>query len=122
MFVLILFRKCVQGEKFLVGVKIVGCIYIIVQIVVLIEIFCVLGVQCCWFVCNIYLIQNEVVVVLVEVGVVVFVWKGELEDDFWWCIDCCVNMDGWQVNMILDDGGDLIYWVYKKYLNVFKKI
>ncbi|NXH41275.1 SAHH3 Adenosylhomocysteinase, partial [Dicaeum eximium] len=52
----------------------------------------------------------------------VFAWKGESEDDFWWCIDRCVNVEGWQPNMILDDGGDLTHWIYKKYPNMFKKI
>lgn len=33
-------------------------------------------------------------------GVAVFAWKGESEDDFWWCIDRCVNVDGWQANMV----------------------
>lgn len=34
-------------------------------------------------------------------GVAVFAWKGESEDDFWWCIDRCVNIDGWQANMVM---------------------
>lgn len=29
-----------------------------------------------------------------------FAWKGESEDDFWWCIDRCVNTEGWQPNMV----------------------
>lgn len=33
-------------------------------------------------------------------GVPVFAWKGESEDDFWWCIDRCVNTEGWQANMV----------------------
>lgn len=33
-------------------------------------------------------------------GVAVFAWKGESEDDFWWCIDRCVNNEGWQPNMV----------------------
>lgn len=33
--------------------------------------------------------------------VAVFAWKGESEDDFWWCIDRCVNVDGWQANMVI---------------------
>lgn len=89
---------------------------------VLIETLCALGAQCRWSACNIYSTQNEVAAALAEAGVAVFAWKGESEDDFWWCIDRCVNMDGWQANMILDDGGDLTHWVYKKYPNVFKKI
>lgn len=34
-------------------------------------------------------------------GVAVFAWKGESEDDFWWCIDRCVNTEGWQPNMVV---------------------
>lgn len=34
-------------------------------------------------------------------GVAVFAWKGESEDDFWWCIDRCVNVEGWQANMVM---------------------
>lgn len=33
-------------------------------------------------------------------GFSVFAWKGESEDDFWWCIDRCVNLEGWQPNMV----------------------
>lgn len=33
-------------------------------------------------------------------GFNVFAWKGESEDDFWWCIDRCVNVEGWQPNMV----------------------
>uniref|UniRef100_A0A4W5KYW2 Adenosylhomocysteinase-like 1 n=1 Tax=Hucho hucho TaxID=62062 RepID=A0A4W5KYW2_9TELE len=88
---------------------------------VLIETLVALGAQCRWTACNIYSTQNEVAAALAETGVPVFAWKGESEDDFWWCIDRCVNKEGWQPNMILDDGGDLTHWVYKKYPSVFKK-
>uniref|UniRef100_A0A672GWA8 S-adenosyl-L-homocysteine hydrolase NAD binding domain-containing protein n=1 Tax=Salarias fasciatus TaxID=181472 RepID=A0A672GWA8_SALFA len=80
---------------------------------VLMETLSALGAQCRWAACNIYSTQNETRV---------FAWKGESEDDFWWCIDRCVNVEGWQPNMILDDGGDLTHWIYKKYPNMFKKI
>ncbi|KAI4887446.1 hypothetical protein NFI96_017438 [Prochilodus magdalenae] len=50
----------------------------------------------------------------------VFAWKGESEDDFWWCINRCV--EGWQPNMILDDGGDLTHWVCKKFPHTFKRM
>ncbi|KAG8132242.1 hypothetical protein E2320_010112 [Naja naja] len=119
---LISLRKRAQGEKPLAGAKIVGCTHITAQTAVLIETLCALGAQCRWSACNIYSTQNEVAAALAEAGVAVFAWKGESEDDFWWCIDRCVNMDTWQPNMILDDGGDLTHWVYKKYPNVFKKI
>ncbi|XP_036420046.1 S-adenosylhomocysteine hydrolase-like protein 1 isoform X4 [Colossoma macropomum] len=113
-------RKRAQGEKPLAGAKIVGCTHITAQTAVLIETLVVLGAQCRWTACNIYSTQNEVAAALSEGGVSVFAWKGESEDDFWWCINRCV--EGWQPNMILDDGGDLTHWVCKKYPNTFKKM
>ncbi|CAJ0946618.1 unnamed protein product [Ranitomeya imitator] len=138
-------RKRAQGEKPLAGAKIVGCTHITAQTAVLIETLGALGAQCRWAACNIYSTLNEVAAALAEIGVPVFSWKGESEDDFWWCIDRCVNVEGWQPNMdwhkvtekqcerlvesmpklmkaILDDGGDLTHWIYKKYPNMFKKI
>ncbi|KAK1801414.1 hypothetical protein P4O66_023089 [Electrophorus voltai] len=119
---LISLRKRAQGEKPLAGAKVVGCTHITAQTAVLIETLVALGAQCRWAACNIYSTQNEVAAALAETGVAVFAWKGESEDDFWWCIDRCVNTECWQANMILDDGGDLTHWVYKKYPSVFKKV
>uniref|UniRef100_A0A8C6V1R1 Adenosylhomocysteinase n=1 Tax=Neogobius melanostomus TaxID=47308 RepID=A0A8C6V1R1_9GOBI len=115
-------RKRAQGEKPLAGAKVVGCTHITAQTAVLMETLSALGAQCRWAACNIYSTQNEVAAALAEGGFSVFAWKGESEDDFWWCIDRCVNVEGWQPNMILDDGGDLTHWIYKKYPNMFKKI
>ncbi|XP_072508876.1 adenosylhomocysteinase 3 isoform X3 [Notamacropus eugenii] len=115
-------RKRAQGEKPLAGAKIVGCTHITAQTAVLMETLSALGAQCRWAACNIYSTLNEVAAALAESGFPVFAWKGESEDDFWWCIDRCVNVEGWQPNMILDDGGDLTHWIYKKYPNMFKKI
>uniref|UniRef100_A0A669DGX7 Adenosylhomocysteinase like 2 n=1 Tax=Oreochromis niloticus TaxID=8128 RepID=A0A669DGX7_ORENI len=115
-------RKRAQGEKPLAGAKIVGCTHITAQTAVLMETLSALGAQCRWAACNIYSTQNEVAAALAEGGFSVFAWKGESEDDFWWCIDRCVNVEGWQPNMILDDGGDLTHWIYKKYPSMFKKI
>ncbi|KAL4658654.1 adenosylhomocysteinase 2 isoform X1 [Arapaima gigas] len=119
---LISLRKRAQGERPLSGAKIVGCTHITAQTAVLIETLVALGAQCRWAACNIYSTQNEVAAALSDAGVAVFAWKGETEDDFWWCIDRCISMQGWQPNMILDDGGDLTHWVYKKYPGIFKKI
>ena len=61
-------------------------------------------------------------------GYSIFAWKGEQEDDFWWCIDRCITGpaqgDGepWQPNMILDDGGDLTHSIIKKYPQVFRSM
>ncbi|NXV52154.1 SAHH3 Adenosylhomocysteinase, partial [Uria aalge] len=93
-------RKRAQGEKPLAGAKIVGCTHITAQTAVLMETLGALGAQCRWAACNIYSTLNEVAAALAESGFPVFAWKGESEDDFWWCIDRCVNVEGWQPNMV----------------------
>ncbi|XP_039513913.1 adenosylhomocysteinase like 2a isoform X3 [Pimephales promelas] len=115
-------RKSVQGEKPLSGAKIVGCTHVTAQTAVLLETLMVLGAQCRWAACNIYSTQDEVAAALAEQDFPVFAWKGESEDDFWWCIDHCVNVEGWEPNMILDDGGDMTHWIYKKYPHLLKKV
>nr|XP_061812276.1 S-adenosylhomocysteine hydrolase-like protein 1 [Nerophis lumbriciformis] len=119
---LMVLRKKVGEEKPLAGAKVIGCTHVTAQTAVLIETLSVLGAQCRWAACNIFSTQNAVAAALAEQGIPVFAWKGESEDDFWWCIDRCVGADIWQPNVILDDGGDLTHWIFKKYPNLFKNI
>uniref|UniRef100_A0A914WAJ4 Adenosylhomocysteinase n=2 Tax=Plectus sambesii TaxID=2011161 RepID=A0A914WAJ4_9BILA len=115
-------RERARSEKPLKGASIVGCTHITAQVAVLIESLVELGAAVRWSACNIYSTQNEVAAALADSGIPVFAWKGETEDDFWWCIDKCVNADGWQPNMILDDGGDATHWLLKKYPAVFSNM
>ena len=55
-------------------------------------------------------------------GIPIYAWRGETEDDFWWCIDKCINAENWQPNMILDDGGDATHLMLKKCPAMFKLI
>ncbi|XP_069557938.1 S-adenosylhomocysteine hydrolase-like protein 1 isoform X1 [Brachyistius frenatus] len=119
---LMILRMRAGGEKPLAGARVVGCTHIIAQTAVLIETLAALGAQCRWAACNIFSTQNAVAAALAEGGISVFAWRGESEDDFWWCIDRCVSAASWQPNMLLDDGGDLTYWVYNKYPSVIKKV
>ncbi|XP_028968059.1 adenosylhomocysteinase-like 1 [Galendromus occidentalis] len=119
---IIALRKRAEADKPLERAKIVGCTHINAQTAVLIETLVALGASVRWAPCNIYSTQNEVAAALAEVGIPVFAWKGETEDDFWWCIDRCVQADGWQPNMILDDGGDATHLMLKKYPATFNLI
>uniref|UniRef100_A0A4W4HA20 S-adenosyl-L-homocysteine hydrolase NAD binding domain-containing protein n=1 Tax=Electrophorus electricus TaxID=8005 RepID=A0A4W4HA20_ELEEL len=122
MMALMTLRRAAEGEKPLAGAKIVGCTHITAHMAVLMETLSVLGAQCRWAACNIYSIQNEVAAALAEGGVPVFAWKEESEDDYFWCIDSCVNVEGWEPNMILDDGGYMTRWIYKEYPHLFENI
>ncbi|XP_076304064.1 adenosylhomocysteinase-like 1 isoform X1 [Tachypleus tridentatus] len=115
-------RKRAEKDKPLKGAKIVGCTHVNAQTAVLIETLLTLGASVRWAACNIYSTQNEVAAALAEADISVFAWKGETEEDFWWCIDRCVNADNWQPNMILDDGGDATHLMLRKYPVLFKMI
>lgn len=119
---IIALRKRAAEDKPLKGAKIVGCTHINAQTAVLIETLAELGGSVRWAACNIYSTQNEVSAALAEAGFPVFAWKGESEEDFWWCIDKCVNAENWQPNMILDDGGDTTHVMLKKYPAMFKMV
>ena len=44
------------------------------------------------------------------------------EEEFWWCIDQTIEADGWEPNMILDDGGDLTLRMHEKYPDLLKNV
>ena len=50
----------------------------------------------------------------------VFAWRGESEEDFWWCIERCISSENWQPNMVLDDGGDATHLLVKKFNSIFR--
>ena len=73
-----------------------------------------------WAACNIYSSQNEVAAALAENMISVFAWRGESEEDFWWCIERCISAENWQPNMVLDDGGDATHLLVKKFNSIFR--
>ncbi|XP_034486807.1 adenosylhomocysteinase-like 2 isoform X2 [Drosophila innubila] len=115
-------RKRASEDKPLKNANIVGCTHVNAQTAVLIETLVKLGASIRWAACNIYSTQNAVAAALAEAGVPIFGWRGETEEDFWWCLDKCIHSEGWQPNMILDDGGDATHLILKKYPEYFKSI
>ena len=115
-------RHKAKEDKPLKGAKIVVCTHINAQTAVMVETLVTLGAQVRWAACNIYSTQNEVAAALAEAGIPVFAWRGESEEDFWWCIDKTISEESWQPNMILDDGGDATHVMVKKYPAVFKML
>lgn len=53
---------------------------------------------------------------MAKAGVAVYAWKGETDEEYIWCIEQTLYWpDGQQLNMILDDGGDLTNLVHTKH-------
>ena len=101
----------------LAGAQILGCIHMTIQTAVLIETLVELGADVRWSSCNIFSTQDHAAAAIAASGIPVFAWKGETEEEFFWCIEQTILSDGkpWAANMILDDGGDLTEMVHSKY-------
>src|SRR6516165_5844199 len=100
-------RKKYGASKPLKGARIAGCLHMTIQTAVLIETLTALGATVRWSSCNIFSTQDHAAPAIAAAGIPVFAWKGETEEEFWWCIDQTIKgPDGWLPNMILDDGGD----------------
>ena len=103
-------------EKPLKDARIVGCLHMTIQTAVLIETLTALGATVRWSSCNIFSTQDQAAAAIAATGVPVFAWKGETDEEFWWCIDQTIEgPDGWRPNMILDDGGDLTAVMHERF-------
>jgi adenosylhomocysteinase len=94
-----------------------------IQTAVLIETLIHLGATVRWSSCNIFSTQDHAAAAIARKGIPVFAWKGETEEEYWWCIKQTIegNKD-WKPNMILDDGGDLTALMHKEYKDLLKDI
>ncbi|WP_130472134.1 adenosylhomocysteinase [Candidatus Magnetaquicoccus inordinatus] len=100
-------REEYRAQQPLAGARIVGCLHMTIQTAVLIETLVALGAEVRWSSCNIFSTQDHAAAAIAAAGIPVFAWKGETEEEFWWCIDQTISgPNGWRPNMILDDGGD----------------
>ena len=105
------------------GARIVGCLHMTIQTAVLIETLTVLGATLRWSSCNIFSTQDQAAAAIANTGIPVFAWKGETEEEFWWCIEKTIEgPDNWTPNMILDDGGDLTKLLHEKYPEKLKDV
>ncbi|MDP2700300.1 adenosylhomocysteinase [Thalassospira sp.] len=98
------------------GARIVGCLHMTIQTAVLIETLTALGATVRWSSCNIFSTQDQAAAAMAAANIPVFAWKGETEEEFWWCIEQTIKgPDGWTPNLILDDGGDVTQLIHEKY-------
>jgi adenosylhomocysteinase len=111
-------RAKYRAAKPLLGAKIIGCIHMTIQTAVLIETLQELGAEVRWSSCNIFSTQDHAAAAIAAVGIPVYAWKGETEEEYMWCIEqTCRTPEGklWDANMILDDGGDLTGYIHETY-------
>ncbi len=108
-------REEFAKEQPLKGARIAGSLHMTIQTAVLIETLTALGAQVRWSSCNIFSTQDQAAAAIAATGVPVFAWKGETEEEYWWCAEQTLLWpDGKGPNMLLDDGGDITQVVHQK--------
>jgi adenosylhomocysteinase len=116
-------REEYAGTKPLKGARIAGCLHMTIQTAVLIETLLKLGAEVRWSSCNIFSTQDHAAAAMAAAGVPVFAWKGETEQEYWWCVEQTIlGPNGWRPNMLLDDGGDLTAIMHDKYPELMKNV
>jgi adenosylhomocysteinase len=116
-------REEYGAKKPLKGARIAGCLHMTIQTAVLIETLIHLGAEIRWSSCNIFSTQDHAAAAIAQAGIPVFAWKGETEEEYWWCVEQTINgPGGWHPNMLLDDGGDLTQLMHEKYPELMKDV
>ena len=94
-----------------------------IQTAVLIETLVDLGAEVRWSSCNIFSTQDHAAAAIAKKGIPVFAWKGETEEEYWWCIKQTIEgQKNWKPNLLLDDGGDLTALMHSDYQDLLKGI
>jgi adenosylhomocysteinase len=117
-------REEYKGKKPLKGARIAGSLHMTIQTAVLIETLIELGAEVRWASCNIFSTQDHAAAAIAKAGIPVFAWKGETEEEYWWCTDQTLKFDGGKKgpNLLLDDGSDLTGWVHEKHPEMLGEI
>jgi len=116
-------RKEYKDKKPLKGARILGCLHMTIQTAVLIETLVELGADVRWSSCNIFSTQDHAAAAIAKAGIPVYAWKGETEEEYWWCIKQTIEAKkDWKPNMLLDDGGDLTALMHRDYKDLLKSV
>src|ERR1700757_547035 len=109
-------REEFGAKKPLTGARITGCLHMTIQTAVLIETLIHLGASVRWSSCNIFSTQAHAAAAIAAAGVPVFAWKGESEEEYWWCTYQAVTHAGNKgPQLVVDDGGDVTLLIHKGY-------
>jgi len=102
-------------KKPLKGLKIAGSLHMTIQTAMLIETLTILGADVRWASCNIFSTQDHAAAAIAKTGsAAVFAWKGESQEEYWWCMEQALTWpDGSGPDLIVDDGGDATLIVHE---------
>jgi adenosylhomocysteinase len=117
--VLMHLRERYRKDQPFKGHRIAGCLHVTKETAVLVRTLRAAGAEVIWSGCNPLSTQDDVAAALAAEGTPMFAWHGQNRDEFYWCIDKCLEA---KPTLTLDDGADLIFTAHKKYPDLCKSI
>jgi len=109
--VLTMIRREMAESKPLKGVRVVAVLHVTKETAVLARTLLAAGAEVWLAASNPLSTQDEVAAALVEDGVHVYAWKGESEEEYFWCIEQVARSDP---DIVIDDGGDLHVFLHER--------
>ena len=106
-------------EKPLEGVKIGACLHVTKETGVLVEVLKAGGAEVALCGSNPLSTQDEVAAALAEMGVHVYAWRGESQDEYYWCVNRVIDHEPM---VTLDDGADLVTTIHKERVEVLEGV
>ncbi|MDT7864396.1 MAG: adenosylhomocysteinase [Thermoproteota archaeon] len=111
MSVLRLIKENFEKEKPLKNLKIAACLHVTKETGVLVQVLKAGGAEVYLAGSNPLSTQDHVAAALVKRGIHVFAWRGETEEEYYWCLEKILEINP---DITMDDGADLTVLAHKK--------
>ena len=108
-----------KKEKPLQGITLGACLHVTKETAVLVDAFMAGGAKVALCGSNPLSTQDEVAAALAEKGVNVYAWRGESNEEYYWCVNKTLDHSP---NITLDDGADLVSTAHTKKTKALAKI
>lgn len=117
--VLMKIKENFENEKPFTNVTIGCCLHVTKETAVLVKTLKAGGAKIALCASNPLSTQDDVAAALKEEGINVYAWKGQSNEEYYWCLEQVLKYD---LDILVDDGADLISTIHKKRQDLIPKI
>ncbi len=112
-------RRLCDGKKIFEGVTVGAVLHVTKETAALVRTLKYCGARVVLAGSNPLSTQDEVAAALASEGVEVYAWRGESEEEYWWCIRKVIEAEP---QLVIDDGGDLHATLHKEYPHLAERV
>lgn len=108
-----------KQEKPFAGIMIGACLHVTKETAVLVKTLMAGGAEVALCGSNPLSTQDEVAAALAEEGAYVYAWRGETNEEYYWCVNKVID---YKPLITLDDGADLVSTIHMKRKEALKNV